>query len=200
MAVSNSPYLKNYRGNLRKTVVVKQAHKTIVTGYPDMRRVKYNKAQRTAQSRFAEAVAYARSVINDPVKKAIYSKLLPKGKRLYNAALQEFLDPQPVPFSTIKPPVKKRGRMEENVIIKNYGDRYVITAPPDMSRVMYNEKQKQEQTRFARAVAYARSVIMDPEKKAALQKRLPKGKKAYHAALQQYLDGTCQGTDSGQIW
>jgi len=36
------------------------------------------------------AVAYARSMIH-PVKKEEYQKKLPKGKRVYNAALQEFL-------------------------------------------------------------------------------------------------------------
>jgi hypothetical protein len=37
------------------------------------------------------AVAYAQSIITDPIKKAAYQEKLPKGKRVYNAALQEFL-------------------------------------------------------------------------------------------------------------
>lgn len=190
MAISNSPFLKNFKGNLQKTIVVKQAHKTIVTAYPDMSRVKYNEAQKSKQELFAKAVAYARSIINDPVKKAVYSNRLPKGKRLYNAAVQEYLNPQPVPFSKIQPPKKKRGILIDTIVIKDYPKNYVITRKPDMTRVVYNEKQKNEQSRFARAVAYARSVVMDPVKKAALQKKLPKGKKVYHAALQEYLKGT----------
>lgn len=189
MAISNSPYLKNYKGHLKKTLVVKQAHKTIVTVYPDMSRVKYSEAQKSKQAKFAEAVAYARSIVNDPIKKAAYTKLLPKGKRLYNAAVQEYLNPQTVPFSSVKPPVKKRGVLVDTFVIKDYHDKYVITVKPDMRRVKYNEKQKAEQSRFARAVAYARALIMDPVKKTALQKTLPKGKKAYHAALKQYLNG-----------
>lgn len=189
MAISNSPYLKNYKGNLQKTVVVKQAHKTIITAYPDMSRVKYNAKQKSEQSKFAEAVAFARSIINDPEKKAAYSRFLPKGKRLYNAAIQEYLNPQPVPFSKIKPPVMKRGVLVDTIVIKEYEHTYMVTSIPDMSRVKYNEKQKSEQNRFARAVAYALAILLDPVKKAALQKTLPKGKKAYHAAIKQYLDG-----------
>ncbi|HEY0666796.1 MAG TPA: hypothetical protein VGD22_01390 [Sphingobacteriaceae bacterium] len=177
MAISNSPYLKNYRGNLQKTYVVKQAHKTIITAYPDMSRVKYNAKQKSEQSKFAEAGE----------KKAAYSRFLPKGKRLYNAAVQEYLNPQPVPFSKIKPPVKKRGVIVDTIVIKEYEHTYVVTSKPDMRGVKYNEKQKSEQSRFARAVAYARALVLDPVKKAALQKTLPKGKKAYHAAIKQYL-------------
>lgn len=187
MAITNNPYLKNYKGHLNKTYVVKQAHKTILTSYPDRSRVIYSAAQKSRQATFAEAVAYARSIINDPVKKAAYSKLLPKGKRLYNAALQEYLNPQAVPFSKIKPPVQKRGVLTDTIVIKDYEHQFVITTKPDMSSVKYNENQKNEQRRFARAVAYARALVMDPVKKAALQKTLPKGKKAYHAALQQFL-------------
>jgi hypothetical protein len=136
MATTNSPGLKNYKGSIQKVLVVKQyASKTILTSYPDRKRVIYSENQKAYQSRFAEAVAYARSIISDPVKKAEYTKCLPKGKRLFNAAVQEYLSPQSVPFSTIRPAKKKKGRIvESNIVIKNYAGKLVITSRPDMSR------------------------------------------------------------------
>lgn len=192
MATSNSPHLKNYKGHKDKTVVVKQYNtQTVITSYPDRTNVVYTENQEFFQSRFADAVAWAGSIVRDPVKKAEYSKLLPKGKRLYNAAIQEYLNPQQQPFSNIKPPVKKRGRINKgNVLIKDYRDKAVVTSVPDMSHVVHTEKQKKAQCHFAEAVAYAQAIIADPVQKAAYQKNLPKGKKVYHAALKEYLNGT----------
>ena len=189
MATSNSPKLKNHKGHINKQLVVKQyGPQTVVTSYPDRTHIVYTKLQKATQSRLAEAVAWARSIINDPVKKAEYSLLLPKGKRLYNAAIQEYLDPQDPPFSNIKPPLKKRGRInKESMVIKNYGDKAVVSRVPDMSNVVPTEKQIKAKGCFAKAVAYAQAIIADPVKKAAYQKKLPKGKTVYHAALKEYM-------------
>jgi hypothetical protein len=38
-------------------------------------------------------------------------------------------------------------------------------------------------------VQYAKSIIADPKKKAALKAKLPRGKSVYHAAIKKYLKG-----------
>ncbi|MFD2162096.1 hypothetical protein ACFSJU_06805 [Paradesertivirga mongoliensis] len=92
MATTNNILLKEAKGKIGKDIVVKNyGNKTVISKYPDMSGVKYNDLQKQKQRSFAEAVAYARSIISDPVKKAEYQKKLPKGKRVYTAALQEFL-------------------------------------------------------------------------------------------------------------
>lgn len=40
---------------------------------------------------FRQAVAYARSIINDPLKKAEYKQGLLRGKTVYHAAITEYL-------------------------------------------------------------------------------------------------------------
>jgi hypothetical protein len=189
MATSNSPWLKNHKGHINKEIVVKQYDtQTVVTSYPDRSRVTYSEKQKVSQARLAEAIDWARSIIRDPRKKAEYSKLLPKGKRLYNAAIQEYLNPQDPPFSNIKPPVKKRGRInKENCVIKNYNGKAVLSRIPASSNSTRTEKQTLARDRFSQAVAYAQAIIADPVKKAAYQKKLPKRKKAYHAALKEFL-------------
>ena len=93
MAILNNPPMDDdFRGQIDKKVVIKKwMDKIIITAYPDMSKVKYNDNQQAEQKRFADAVAYAQTIINDPQKKAQYKARLPKGKRVFNAAIAEFM-------------------------------------------------------------------------------------------------------------
>ena len=80
------------RGAIGKQVVVKQyGNKTVITAYPDMSNVKPSKLQKLKRKKFAAAIEYARSIINDPLKKAAYAKKLKRGARVYNAVIKEYL-------------------------------------------------------------------------------------------------------------
>jgi len=93
MAHSDSSILLHgLRGAIGKQIVVKQyGKKTVVTAYPDMSGLKPSKLQKDKRKKFAAAIEYAQSIINDPVKKTAYSKKLKRGERVYNAAIKEFL-------------------------------------------------------------------------------------------------------------
>ena len=82
-----------------------------------------------------------------------------------------------------------RGHVDRIVVIKHRFGKTILTAFPDMSKVVYNEKQKGEQKRFADAVAYAKAIISDPEKKLFYQAKLPKGKRVFNAAITEYMTG-----------
>ena len=56
---------------------------------------------------------------------------------------------------------------------------------PDMSKVKRTAKQDKETSRFAKAVAFAQSIIKNPAKKAAF--KVKKGQTVYNAAIQEYL-------------
>lgn len=78
------------------------------------------------------------------------------------------------------------------VIFKQYRSGVVISKVPDMSAVERSEKQLKCNHQFAAAVANARAVIKDPEKRQALiEKRasLPHKKKRslYHMAMRECL-------------
>lgn len=84
--------LKDIRGAVGKELVIKQySYGTVVSKYPDMSKVKRSKLQNQSQNIFAQAVAYAKSIIQDADKKAAYSRKLKKGQRIYNAAIKEYL-------------------------------------------------------------------------------------------------------------
>ena len=91
----NRSLFKDVRGHIGKEVVLKQyAFGTVISKYPDMSQVKRSALQKKYQGDFAEAVAYAQAIIRDPQKKAAFQKKLKKGRRVYNAAIQEFFRKQ----------------------------------------------------------------------------------------------------------
>jgi len=96
MAYSNtSIILDKVRGAIGKQIVVKQyGNKTVIAAYPDMSNVKSSKLQKLKRKKFAAAIEYARSIVNNPAKKAAYAKKLKKGARVYNSAIKEYLAKQ----------------------------------------------------------------------------------------------------------
>lgn len=79
------------------------------------------------------------------------------------------------------------GKLGPGMVVKQYKNKIVITAMPQFAKRKKTKLQKLKYGWFAEAVAYAKSVIRDPKKKAAWQKKLPPGKLVYHAAIQEYL-------------
>lgn len=87
----NNPLLQGVSGKIGGQLVIKQySYGTVISAMPDMSKVKKSRLQKIAQQKFAEAVAYARSISRNPLKKAAYAKKLEKGKSVYHAAIQEF--------------------------------------------------------------------------------------------------------------
>jgi hypothetical protein len=88
---TNSLLLRQMRGQIGKQFVVKQyGKKTVITAYPDMSNVKPSKAQKANRKNFAKAVAYAKDILHDPVKKKAFAAKLKKGESVYYAAMKEF--------------------------------------------------------------------------------------------------------------
>ena len=93
--VSKNAILKGVSGAIGKQFVIKQyASGTVISAYPDMDNVKFSELQKLKQSVFKQAVAYAQSVVRNPVKKKEFAKKLKKGERVYNAAIKEYLAKQ----------------------------------------------------------------------------------------------------------
>jgi hypothetical protein len=80
-----------------------------------------------------------------------------------------------------------RGAIGKQIVVKQYGNKTVITAYPDMSKVKPSKLQKQKRKQFAAAIEYARSIIHDPVKKTAYAMKLKKGSRVYNAAIKEFL-------------
>jgi hypothetical protein len=90
--LSSSTPLEGISGTLGKELVFKKyGDKTVVSRYPDMSHVKPTLLQQEKRKLFAEAVAYAREIARNPVKKATYTEKLPPGTSVYHFALKEYL-------------------------------------------------------------------------------------------------------------
>lgn len=94
MALSkNNVVVKGLAGKLGKDVVFRtRGDKTFISKYPDMSNVVPTEEQLKFKSKFGEAVAYARSIINDPKKKAAFK--VEEGKSVYHSAIREFMAKQ----------------------------------------------------------------------------------------------------------
>ena len=80
-----------------------------------------------------------------------------------------------------------RGHIGKEIVFKKYGNKTVVTRYPDMSNVKPSELQKKEQSRFARAVAYAQNINRNPALKAEYKTKVKKGQTVYHFAISEYL-------------
>lgn len=80
-----------------------------------------------------------------------------------------------------------RGQIGKQIVIKQYNNKTVVTAYPDMSAVKPSKLQKARRKTFAKAVAYARAINNDPAKKAQSGRKVKKGQRVYNYAIREYL-------------
>ena len=96
MAISNNPLwtaAKGLRGTVLKQLVFKQyKDRTIVTKYPDMSTVIPTELQLKEKITFADAVKFAKDIINDPIKKAAYKA--DEGLSVYHTAIKNYMKQQ----------------------------------------------------------------------------------------------------------
>lgn len=94
--IKNNALFKGARGKIGDSIVIKQySYGTVISAMPDMRKSKKKtELQKLKQGMFAEAVAYAQSIVRNPAKKAAYARKVKKGKTVYHTAIQEYLKKQ----------------------------------------------------------------------------------------------------------
>jgi hypothetical protein len=81
-----------------------------------------------------------------------------------------------------------RGALGKQLVVKQYGDKTVVTKYPHMRKVKPSELQKLYRARFTEAVAYAKAISRHPLQKAAYQHKVKNGQSVYHYALKEYLE------------
>ncbi len=80
------------------------------------------------------------------------------------------------------------GRVGKRFIFKQYGDKTIVSAYPDMSRVKLSAKQKRENNRFRKAVVYAKSQMSDPDSKAAYKAKAIGLQKPHNVAIADFYN------------
>jgi hypothetical protein len=74
-----------------------------------------------------------------------------------------------------------------DIVIKQYGDKTVVSKYPDMSNIIPSIAQKQKRSRFADAVAYAKTINSSPVFKNDFIRRNGMVKSVYQSALKEFL-------------
>src|SRR4051812_45031695 len=92
MARSNKNIVINgFSGQLGHIILKNYSGRTVMGVTPNMASVKKSELQLSYEAMFKKAVAFAQSIINDPVKKKAYQKTLRKGKSVYHAVIKEYM-------------------------------------------------------------------------------------------------------------
>ena len=79
-------------GAIGKEFVVKHYRKKcVITKYPDMTHIIPTKQQRSRRDLFREAVAYAKTIIADPVLKAAMQKKIRRRNGVYNEVIKIYM-------------------------------------------------------------------------------------------------------------
>lgn len=72
-------------------VIKKYGDKTVVSKYPDMSNIIPSGSQKEKRNRFADAVAYAKTINNSTILRNDFLKRVGMVKSVYQSALKEFL-------------------------------------------------------------------------------------------------------------
>ena len=96
--VFNNPLLQGARGKIGNGLVVKQYRQgTVISAFPQTsKKKKKTDLQEARQAQFAQAIAYAKHIVKNPTRKADYAATIPSGKKVYHAAIQEYLKNNPI--------------------------------------------------------------------------------------------------------
>jgi hypothetical protein len=91
-------------------------------------------------------------------------------------------------MQTIDAPVKKKlSPRLGDIVIKQYGDKTVVSKYPDMSNIIPSSSQKIKRNRFAEAVAYAKTINSSSIFRNDFIKRNGEVKSVYQSALKEFL-------------
>jgi hypothetical protein len=74
-----------------------------------------------------------------------------------------------------------------NAVLKNYASGTIVSSRPDRSKVILSDVQKESNSKFKHAVAFAKGVLADPEKRKMYEANLKPGQSVYHAALAEFM-------------
>ena len=91
MEIIEKPVQKYSRAKPGEIIIKQYAGKTVVSKYPDMSNVIPSAPQLEKRNRFAEAVAYAKSINNSPILRSDFVKRNGEVRSVYQSALKEFL-------------------------------------------------------------------------------------------------------------
>lgn len=91
------------------------------------------------------------------------------------------------------------GHIGKEIVIKDYGDKMVVSKYPDMSKVKASKAQKKQRKVITEANNFASSVLRDPKLKKKFEKKLKPGESVYHKAKKTYFDNLKKGKGKYRI-
>ncbi|HSV10874.1 MAG TPA: hypothetical protein VLI68_08895 [Hanamia sp.] len=84
--------------------------------------------------------------------------------------------------------LKISGAIGKQIVFKQYKDGQVVTKFPDMSGIIASASQRNCRNLFKEAVAFARAINNNPEKKKAYLGKTAKNQSVFNAAISEYME------------
>lgn len=88
------------------------------------------------------------------------------------------------------------GRLGKQFVVKQYKNKIVLTAYPQVKKKKPTELSLIYRKRFTEAVKYTRSILANPELKASYEAKLEPGQRVCDYAMREYLQQAKAGIDS----
>jgi len=79
-----------------------------------------------------------------------------------------------------------KGHLGKNIVVKQYGNKIVLSKYPDMGSVKRSAKQRDNSKVFAAAVAYAKDICNDSRLRAVYELKKSKGEKLFQFAIKEF--------------
>ena len=79
------------------------------------------------------------------------------------------------------------GTIAKQIVVKQYKKGTVFAKYPDRSHVKPSDQQLKDQSKFAKAVAFAKAIISDPVEKQKWQEQISKDTTVFQAAISWYM-------------
>ena len=88
--------LRELRKQAGKVIAIKQYRQgLVITKYPDMSKIKPTQKQKAMRRKFKQAVAYAKSILQDEALIKLYQQKVKPSQSIYHFAVKEYMKSHP---------------------------------------------------------------------------------------------------------
>lgn len=82
-----------------------------------------------------------------------------------------------------------RGTIDNKVVVRQYGDKTVLSSYPDMTNIVPSEDQKLQRSKFAKAQIYAMKLLENPEVRAFYKEKCIGKQRPHNLLISDLLKG-----------
>lgn len=79
------------------------------------------------------------------------------------------------------------GQLGNQIIFRQLGDKTIVVAKPEKGSYQVTEPRKKQQSKFSLAVAFAKEILSDPDRRKQYEDLAGDNRNAWQTAISEYL-------------